>query len=115
MARASTTSDAFNAVGDPSRRQILALLVQGERPVKQIVEEVRLGQPLVSKHLRVLREVGAVSVRGQGRQRLYRLNASALKPIADWLVDFQQLWTERFDVFDEVLDEIKEKEDGHRD
>ncbi|HET6794230.1 MAG TPA: metalloregulator ArsR/SmtB family transcription factor [Acidimicrobiales bacterium] len=112
MARAATTSDAFNAVAEPRRRQILDLLAGGERPVNDIVEEMRLGQPLVSKHLRVLREVGAVRVRDVGRQRVYRLNPSALKPIADWLADYEQLWTERFEALDEILGDMREREDG---
>ena len=112
MARAATTSDAFNAVAEPRRRQILDLLALGERPVNEIVEELQLDQPSVSKHLRVLREVGAVRTRELGRQRLYRLDARALKPIADWLADYTQLWTERFEALDEVLDELKESEYG---
>ena len=112
MARAATTSDAFNAVAEPRRRQILDLLAHGERPVNDLVEEMQLDQPLVSKHLRVLREVGAVRVRDVGRQRVYRLDATALKPIADWLAGYEQLWTERFGALDEVLDDLKEREDG---
>jgi len=108
MARLATTSDAFNAVAEPRRRQILDLLACGERPVNDIVGELRLGQPLVSRHLRVLREVGAVEVRDVGRQRIYRLNAVALKPIADWLGDFERLWSERFEALDEVLAELKD-------
>ncbi|HET6811224.1 MAG TPA: metalloregulator ArsR/SmtB family transcription factor [Acidimicrobiales bacterium] len=115
MARAATTSDAFNAVAEPRRRQILDLLAGGERPVNDLVEEMRLDQPLVSKHLRVLREVGAVRVRDVGRQRLYRVDARALKPIADWLAGYEQLWTERFEALDEVLDDLKERQDGDRD
>ena len=112
MARAATTSDAFNAVAEPRRRQILDLLAHGERPVNDLVEEMQLAQPLVSKHLRVLREVGAVRVRDVGRQRVYRLDATALKPIADWLAGCEQLWTERFEALDGVLDDLKEREDG---
>lgn len=112
MARAATTSDAFNAVAEPRRRQILDCLALGERPVNEIVEELQLDQPSVSKHLRVLREVGAVRMRESGRQRLYRLDARALKPIADWLADYAQLWTERFEALDEVLEELKENEYG---
>lgn len=115
MARAATTSDAFNAVAEPRRRQILDLLAGGERPVNDLVGEMRLDQPLVSKHLRVLREVGAVRVRDVGRQRLYRVDARALKPIADWLAGYEQLWTERFEALDEVLDDLKERQDGDRD
>ncbi len=85
MARAATTADAFNAVAEPRRREILDLLAGGERPVNDLVALLGLAQPLVSKHLRVLREVGLVDVRGDGRQRVYRLNAGPLKPIYDWV------------------------------
>ena len=97
MARAATTTDAFNAVAEPRRREILDLVAGGERPVGELVELLGLAQPQVSKHLRVLREVGAVSVRNDGRQRLYRLNGQALKPIHDWVRSFEQTWTDRFD------------------
>jgi DNA-binding transcriptional ArsR family regulator len=115
VARAATTSDAFNAVAEPRRRQILDLLALGERPVNDIVEEMQLNQPLVSKHLRVLRAVGAVEVRELGRQRVYRLNAWALRPIAQWVAGYEQLWSERFEVLDELLDELKERDDGIED
>jgi len=81
MARAATTADAFNAVAEPRRRQILDVLSERERPVNDLVEELGLAQPAVSRHLRVLREVGLVDVREQGRQRIYRLNGGSLKPI----------------------------------
>jgi DNA-binding transcriptional ArsR family regulator len=110
VARAATTTDAFNAVAEPRRRQILDVLAGGERPVNDLVELLDIGQPQVSKHLRVLREVGAVSVREDGRRRLYRLNGEALKPIHDWVKDFERTWSERFDQMDVVLDELKEKE-----
>ena len=110
MARAATTADAFNAVAEPRRRQILDALAGGERPVNDIVELLGLAQPQVSKHLRVLREVGAVEVRGDGRRRLYRLNGDALKPIHDWVKGYERLWSERFDELDVVLDELKTKE-----
>jgi len=114
MARAATTTDAFNAVAEPRRRAILRVLAGGERPVNDLVSELGLAQPQVSKHLRVLREVGAVEVRDEGRQRLYRLNARALKPIYDWVKEYEQFWNERFDALDEVLAELKaeEKSDG---
>jgi DNA-binding transcriptional ArsR family regulator len=110
MARAATTADAFNAVAEPRRREILDALVGGERPVNDLVNALGLAQPQVSKHLRVLREVGVVDVREDGRQRLYRLNGHALKPIHDWVKGYERLWTERFDQLDVVLDELKEKE-----
>jgi DNA-binding transcriptional ArsR family regulator len=112
MARAATTADAFNAVAEPRRRQILDALTGGERPVNDLVEVLGLAQPQVSKHLRVLREVGLVEVRDEGRQRLYRLNARPLKPIHDWLGSYQDLWTERFSRLDAVLDELTDMEDG---
>jgi DNA-binding transcriptional ArsR family regulator len=112
MARAATTADTFNAVAEPRRRQILEVLVDGERPVNDLVHALELAQPQVSKHLRVLREVGAVDVREDGRQRLYRLNAAALKPMHDWVKQFEQSWSERFDALDDVLEDLKRKEQG---
>jgi DNA-binding transcriptional ArsR family regulator len=113
MARAATTADAFNAVAEPRRRQILDALAGGERPVNDLVRELGLAQPQVSKHLRVLREVGAVDVRDEGRQRLYRLNGHALKPIHDWVKTYEHSWSERFDQLDVVLEELKQKEEGN--
>ncbi len=110
MARAATTADTFNAVAEPRRRQILDVLMGGERSVGDLVDVLGLAQPQVSKHLRVLREVGAVDVRGDGRQRLYRLNGPALKPIHDWVKRYERTWSERFDLMDEVLEELKEQE-----
>jgi DNA-binding transcriptional ArsR family regulator len=110
MARAATTADAFNAVAEPRRRQILDALAGGERPVNDLVDLLGLAQPQVSKHLRVLREVGAVDVREDGRRRLYRLNGSALKPIHDWVKDYQSTWSERFGEMDSVVEELKRKE-----
>ena len=116
MARAATTTDAFNAVAEPRRREILDVLARGERPVNDLVAELGLAQPQVSKHLRVLREVGAVEVRDAGRQRLYRLNGHALKPIHDWIKGYEQTWAERFEQLDAVLDELKKEEgDGSAD
>src|SRR5687768_3949695 len=112
MARAATTADAFNAVAEPRRRQILDLLAVGERPVNELVGLLGLGQPQVSKHLRVLREVGLVSVRDQGRQRFYRLEGRALRPIHDWVRTLEEQWSERFEALDEVLDELKRKDRG---
>jgi len=115
MARAATTTDAFNAVAEPRRRQILDVLAGGERPVNDLVELLGLSQPLVSKHLRVLREVRLVEVREEGRQRVYRLNGHPLKPIHDWVRTYEQSWSERFDQLDVVLEELKEMEDGDGD
>jgi DNA-binding transcriptional ArsR family regulator len=112
VARAATTTDAFNAVAEPRRRQILDALTGGERPVNDLVRLLGLAQPQVSKHLRVLREVGAVDVRSDGRQRLYRLNGEALKPIHDWVKAYERSWSERFDRLDVVLEELKQKEEG---
>jgi len=110
MARAATTADAFNAVAEPRRRQILDLLAGGERPVNALVAQLGLAQPQVSKHLRVLREVGAVDVRDDGRRRLYRLNGHALKPIHDWVKAYEDSWSERFGQLDDVLEDLKRKE-----
>lgn len=92
MARASTTSDAFNAVAEPRRRDILSLLAHQERPVNDIVASLGLPQPSVSKHLRVLLEVGLVDVRRDGRQMLYRTNASAIRPLYEWTRTFERYW-----------------------
>jgi DNA-binding transcriptional ArsR family regulator len=110
MARAATTTDAFNAVAEPRRRQILDLLADGERPVNDLVERLELGQPQVSKHLRVLREVGLVQVRADGRRRLYRLDGRALRPVHDWVKEFERTWNDRFELMDEVLDELQREE-----
>jgi DNA-binding transcriptional ArsR family regulator len=110
MARAATTTDAFNAVAEPRRRQILDLLADGEASVNELVESLGLAQPQVSKHLRVLREVDLVEVRDAGRQRMYRLNGRSLKPIHDWVVGYEQLWNERFEQLDVLLDELKDSD-----
>jgi DNA-binding transcriptional ArsR family regulator len=115
MARVATTADAFNAVAEPRRRQILDVLAGGERPVNDLAEQLGLAQPLVSKHLRVLREVGLVDVRDEGRRRIYRLNGHSLKPIHDWVKSYERSWTERFDRLDVLLEELKEKERGDGD
>lgn len=114
VARAATTSDAFNAVAEPRRRQIIHLLAHGEWPVNDLVHLLGVPQPQVSKHLRILRAVGAVEVRGDGRQRVYRLNGRALKPIFDWVKRYERTWSDRFDAMDVVLDELKQEEaQGH--
>ena len=115
MARAATTADAFNAVAEPRRRAILDALAGGERPVNDLVRVLGIAQPQVSKHLRVLREVGAVDVRDEGRRRLYRLNGQALKPIHDWVKNYERSWSARFDEMDAVLEELKQKEQGDGD
>jgi DNA-binding transcriptional ArsR family regulator len=108
MARAATTTDAFNAVAEPRRRQILDLLADGETSVNDLVVRIELAQPQVSKHLRVLREVGLVEVREAGRQRMYRLNGRSLKPIHDWVATYERSWNERFEQLDVLLDDLKE-------
>src|SRR3954447_21750905 len=116
MARAATTADAFNAIAEPRRRQILDVLAGGERPVNDLVDLLSLTQPQVSKHLRVLREVGAVDVRDEGRRRLYRVNGQALKPVHDWVARYEQLWSQRFAGLDAVLEDLQAEEaDGDDD
>lgn len=107
MARAATTTDVFNAVAEPRRRQLVDVLAGGERSVSDLVALVGLAQPQVSKHLRVLREVGLVDVRDDGRHRLYRLNGRALKPIHDWVKSYERTWNERFDALDDVLEDLQ--------
>jgi DNA-binding transcriptional ArsR family regulator len=93
MARAATTSDVFNAVAEPRRREILILLLDSERPVTEIVEQLRLDQPSVSKHLRVLREVGLVRMRRNGRHKLYQTRADGIKPLHEWASTFERYWS----------------------
>lgn len=112
MARAATTTDAFNAVAEPRRREILDTLAYGELAVNDLVGLLGIAQPQVSKHLKVLREVGLVEVREDGRRRMYRLNGSPLKPIHDWVKAYERLWDERFDQLEAVLEELKRKEEG---
>jgi DNA-binding transcriptional ArsR family regulator len=117
MARAATTTDVFNAIAEPRRRELIDELADGERSVNELVERLDLAQPLVSKHLRVLREVGAVRVRDDGRRRMYSVDAGALKPLHDWVSHYERMWTERFDALDTVLEEltIKEQDDVQHD
>ena len=110
MARKPTTHDPFNAVAEPKRRKILEALGEDELSVKDIVERLGWPQPMVSKHLGVLKQVGLVSERKVGRQRMYRVNAERLKPIFDWVKPFERIWSERFDRLDEVLEEIRKRE-----
>lgn len=109
MARLPTTSDVFNAIAEPQRREILSLLAQGERSVNEMVGALHLRQPQVSKHLRVLREVGLVNVREAGQQRIYQINKAGLKPVYDWVKPFEQLWNERFDRLADYLNELQNK------
>jgi DNA-binding transcriptional ArsR family regulator len=110
MARTPTTHDPFNAVAEPKRRQVLELLGASELSVNEIVEKLGWTQPMVSKHLGVLKQVGLVSERRVGRQRMYRVNAERLKPIFDWVTPFERYWSETFDRLDEVLQDIQKKE-----
>jgi len=112
MARAATTTDAFNAVAEPRRRLILDALASGERPVNDLVTYLALPQPLVSKHLRILREVGLVEARRDGRQRIYRLKGQALKPIHDWVETYARTWDGRFEALDQLLEDLKLEEEG---
>jgi DNA-binding transcriptional ArsR family regulator len=109
MARVATTADVFNALGEERRRAILEVLGDGEAPVNDLVARLGLAQPQVSKHLRVLREVDLVRVRTDGRQRLYRVNAPALRPLHDWVSRFERLWNERYDRLDDYLVELQQE------
>jgi len=109
MARTPTTFDSFNAVAEPKRRQVLEVLGRQELSVNELVKMLGWNQPMVSKHLRVLKEVGLVSERRIGRQRLYRVNAERLKPIYEWVAPFGRYWSESFDRLDEILEEIKKE------
>lgn len=112
MARAATNSDVFNAVAERRRREVIELLAGGERSVGELVAELGSSQPQVSKHLRVLLEVELVSARREGRHRLYRLEAEGLKQIHEWAQRFEPLWQERFDLLEEVVQELKKEEEG---
>jgi DNA-binding transcriptional ArsR family regulator len=110
VARASTTSDVFNAVADVHRREILDALITGEKPVGAIVNDLSMSQPQVSKHLRVLSEVGLVSCRADGRRRMYRLEPARLRPMHEWLARYEQAWNERLDRMDDYLQELQRRE-----
>ena len=110
MARATTTSDVFNAVADVHRREILDALITGEKPVGAIVDDLSMSQPQVSKHLRVLSEVGLVSCRAEGRRRLYRLEPARLRPMHEWLTRYEQAWNERLDRMDDYLQDLQRRE-----
>jgi DNA-binding transcriptional ArsR family regulator len=109
MARTPTTHDPFNAVAEPKRRQVLEALGMRELSVNELVKKLGWTQPMVSKHLGVLKQVGLVRERRAGRQRLYRVNAERLKPIYDWVAPFERYWSESFDRLDEVLQELKKE------
>src|SRR5580765_8597653 len=107
MARSSTTSDVFNAVAETRRRDILDTLIAGEKAVGTIVNDLSMSQPQVSKHLRVLSEVGLVTSRADGRRRLYRLEAACLRPLHDWMAKYEQAWNERLDRMGDYLQELQ--------
>ena len=110
MARSSTTSDVFNAIAEVQRRQILDALIAGEKAVGTIVDDLSMSQPQVSKHLRVLSEVGLVSCRAEGRRRLYRLEPAHLQPFHEWLAKYEQAVNERLDRMGDYLKELQQKE-----
>lgn len=114
MARASTTSDVFNAIAEAGRREILDVLMTGEKTVGAIVGDLSMSQPRVSKHLRVLSEVGLVRCRAEGRHRLYRAEPARLRPLHDWLAKYEQAWNERLDRIDDLLQELQQQGE-HRD
>jgi DNA-binding transcriptional ArsR family regulator len=109
VARSSTTSDVFNAIGDVHRREILGALITGEKPVGAIVDDLSMSQPQVSKHVRVLSEVGLVRCRAEGRRRLYRLEPAHLRPLHEWLAKYEQAWNDRLDRLDEYLKELQQQ------
>jgi DNA-binding transcriptional ArsR family regulator len=110
MARAATTTDAFNAIAEPRRRDIVECLASGELAVGELGAAVGQSQPQVSKHLRVLKDVGIVTARDEGRRRLYRINGAALRPVHQWTSQFEHLWNQRFDRMDRVLAELQDEE-----
>lgn len=110
MARSSTTSDVFNAIGDAHRREILDALIAGEKTVGAIVNDLSMSQPQVSKHLRVLGEVGLVRCRAEGRRRLYRLEPACLRPMHEWLAKYERAWNDRLDRMDDYLKELQQGE-----
>jgi DNA-binding transcriptional ArsR family regulator len=110
MARTPTTYDPFNAVAEPKRRQVLELLGARELSVNEVADELGWTQPMASKHLGVLKQVGLVSEMRVGRQRMYRVNAERLRPIYEWVAPFERYWSERFERLDEVLQEIQKRE-----
>jgi DNA-binding transcriptional ArsR family regulator len=112
VARSSTTSDVFNAIADAHRREVLDALITGEKAVGAIVDDLSMTQPQVSKHLRVLSEVGLVRCRADGRHRLYRLEPARLRPFNDWLAKYEQAWNDRLDRVEDYLKELQQQGDG---
>src|SRR5438876_5764211 len=109
VARSSTTSDVFNAIAEAHRREVLDTLIAGEKAVGEIVNDLSMSQPQVSKHLRVLSEVGLVRCRAEGRRRLYRLEPVRLRPLREWLAKYEQAVNDRLDRMDDYLKELREK------
>jgi DNA-binding transcriptional ArsR family regulator len=109
VARSSTTSDVFNAIAEAHRRDVLDALIEGEKAVGAIVNDLSMSQPQVSKHLRVLSEVGLVTCRPEGRRRLYRLEPSRLRPMHEWLARYEQTWNDRLDRVDDYLKELQQQ------
>ncbi|MGH3185833.1 MAG: ArsR/SmtB family transcription factor [Streptosporangiaceae bacterium] len=107
MARSSTTSDVFNAIAEAHRREVLDVLIAGEKAVGEIASDLSMPQPQVSKHLRVLSQVGLVRCRAEGRRRLYRLEPARLRPLQEWLAKYEQAWNERMDRVDDYLKELQ--------
>ncbi len=115
MPRAATTTDVFNAIAEPRRREIIDMLVAGRaHAVGELVTRLRIPQPAVSKHLSVLRKVGIVSVSRHGRHRFYRLNPEELKPVHDWVEHYRRFWEQSFDRLDEYLREVQRKRKNRR-
>jgi DNA-binding transcriptional ArsR family regulator len=112
VARASTTSDVFNAVAEAQRREVLDVLIAGEKAVGEIVSGLSMTQPQVSKHLRVLSEVGLVRCRAEGRRRLYRLEPARLRPLHEWLAKYERAWNDRLDRVEDYLEELQQQGDG---
>ena len=110
VARAATTSDVFNAIAEAHRREVLDALMAGEKAVGAIVNDVSMSQPQVSKHLRVLSEVGLVKCRAEGRRRLYRVEPARLRPLHDWLAKYERAWNDRLDRLDDYLTELQEQQ-----
>jgi DNA-binding transcriptional ArsR family regulator len=113
MARSSTTSDVFNAIAEAHRRRLLDALIEGEKAVGEIVDGLSMSQPQVSKHLRVLSEVGLVRCRAEGRRRLYRLEPGQLRPLHQWLAKYEQSWNARMDRVDDYLRDLQQQGERH--
>ena len=109
VARSPTTSDVFNAIADGHRREVLDALIAGEKAVGEIVNDLSMSQPQVSKHLRVLSEVGLVRCRAEGRRRLYRLEPARLRPLQQWLAKYEQAWNDRMDRVDACIKELQQQ------